>query len=275
MHNIIKRTLSSLILLAVIATAAAQHPTKNIAFKNGERVSYVLKFNWGMIWATVGTAEWNVAQGTYNGQNVHKVSLRTSTNKRADKYFVMRDTMTTWVTPQLVPLYFEKHGREGKRYQQEWVKYAYDRGKCSISSCRRVNDKEPRTNSYVSTNHAYDMVSMMLRARSMDPTGWTVGHREDFILAEGKQCTRESIIYRGKQTISLDDIKAECRCLVFSFMERKSGKEVELIKFYISDDDNHLPVRLDMNLSFGSAKAFMTQASGLRHPQTAMKEKRK
>jgi hypothetical protein len=41
------------------------------------------------------------------------------------------------------------------------------------------------------------------------------------------------------------------------------------VKFYITDDKNHLPVRLDLNLNFGTAKAFLTGASGIRNPQTA------
>ena len=59
------------------------------------------------------------------------------------------------------------------------------------------------------------------------------------------------------------------RCLVFSFMETEKGEEKEVVKFYITDDKNHLPVRLDLNLNFGTAKAFLTGASGIRNPQTA------
>ena len=56
------------------------------------------------------------------------------------------------------------------------------------------------------------------------------------------------------------------RCLVFSFIERENGENHELIRFYISDDMNHMPVRLDMFLSFGSAKAYLTGYKGLRNP---------
>ena len=33
----------------------------------------------------------------------------------------------------------------------------------------------------------------------------------------------------------------------------------------MTDDDNHMPVRLDMNLSFGSAKAYLRSYKGLRN----------
>lgn len=265
-----KKTLILILLaLSTAFSASAQEAAQNKAFKNGETVQYVLKFNWGPIWINVGTAEWRVVDATYEGQQVHKVSLRTTTNKRADKYFTLRDTMTTYVTPKLIPLFFDKRGSEGKRYCHDYVKYSYNKGKCSINTYRRVNERTPKTHAYASTTCAYDMVSMMLRARSFDPKGWAVGHRETFLLADGNGCNRQSIVYRGKKTISIEDSSAKYRCLVFSFMERENDKETEIVKFYISDDDNHLPVRLDLNLTFGSAKAFMTKVTNARNAETA------
>ena len=85
---------------------SAQEPLQNNAFKSGESVDYIMKFNWGPIWITVGNAEWRITENKYKNQDSYKVSLRTLTNKRADRYFVLRDTMSTYVTHDLVPLYF-------------------------------------------------------------------------------------------------------------------------------------------------------------------------
>lgn len=63
--------------------------------------------------------------------------------------------------------------------------------------------------------------------------------------------------------------KHDYRCLRFSLVEYKDGKEKEVITFFITDDANHLPVRLDMYLNFGSAKAFLTGVHGNRHPITS------
>ncbi|KAB4444135.1 DUF3108 domain-containing protein, partial [Bacteroides thetaiotaomicron] len=53
----------------------------------------------------------------------------------------------------------------------------------------------------------------------------------------------------------------------------KKGKEKEVITFYVTDDKNHLPVRLDLYLNFGSAKAFLREIKGNRHPLTSIIEK--
>ncbi|MDE5783159.1 MAG: DUF3108 domain-containing protein [Prevotella sp.] len=44
---------------------------------------------------------------------------------------------------------------------------------------------------------------------------------------------------------------------------------MNLIRFYVTDDANHIPVRLDLNLSFGSAKVFLKGYQGVRSPMTS------
>ena len=41
-----------------------------------------------------------------------------------------------------------------------------------------------------------------------------------------------------------------------------NGKFKEIARFYVTDDSNHIPIRLDMYLRFGSAKAYITQMKG-------------
>ena len=52
-------------------------------------------------------------------------------------------------------------------------------------------------------------------------------------------------------------------------LENEDGKYKRIVDFYVSDDQNHVPVRLDMFLRFGSAKAFLVSMKGLRHPVTS------
>ena len=67
--------------------------------------------------------------------------------------------------------------------------------------------------------------------------------------------------------------KKTYRCLVFSLLDDKEKKkEKELLRFYITDDKNHLPVRIDFYLKFGSAKAFFLNGTGIRNPMEAVKK---
>ncbi len=61
------------------------------------------------------------------------------------------------------------------------------------------------------------------------------------------------------------DNKIKYRCLELAYIERKpNSKPREIARFFVTDDANHVPVRIDMNLKFGSAKAYVVGMKGLR-----------
>lgn len=252
-------------------SASAQCGSSNSAFKSGETLAYDLYFNWKFVWIKVGTASLNTSRTTYGGKPAFRTHLITRGNKRADKIFVMRDTLTAYMGLDLVPKYYIKKALEGDTYRRNEVWYSYPQGKCQVKMYYERQGKEPKKSTYTSKYCAFDMVSMLMRARSFDAATMKIGHRINFLMADGKECEWKSVIYRGKKNFKMENSNTTYRCLVFSFVEKnkKNGKEEDIVTFYITDDQNHLPVRLDMNLNFGTAKAFLTGARGLRNPQAA------
>ena len=124
-----------------------------------------------------------------------------------------------------------------------------------------------------STECVYDMLSMLLKARSFNADGYKVGQKIKFLMADGDDVKMETLIYRGKKNFEMENTGITYRCLVFSFVEYKNKQEKEVITFYVTDDKNHLPVRLDMYLNFGSAKAFLNGFKGIRNPMTSIIKK--
>ena len=53
-------------------------------------------------------------------------------------------------------------------------------------------------------------------------------------------------------------------------MELEDGKYKRIVDFYVTDDSNHIPVRLDMYLRFGTAKAFFIVFKGNKSPITSV-----
>ncbi len=260
--------LFSFFLVAI--AASAQCSSRNFAFKSGETLIYDLYFNWKFVWVKAGTASMNTTQTTYNGKQAYRNYLITRGSQQADKYFVMRDTLTTYCGLDLVPYYYKKGALEGKTYRKDEVWYSYANNKVTMKMRFQKNNNPPQYKQFSSQYCAYDMMSMLLRARSFDPSGYKPGHRIKFLMADGHKCEWQSIVYRGKKKFKMEKTGITYRCLVFSFMEKENGKEKEIVRFYITDDKNHLPVRLDLNLNFGTAKAYLTGVKGLRNPQTSI-----
>ncbi len=274
-HTALRRhTLRTVVAIALhtlaAVTATAQCPIQNTAFSAGEDLQYQLYFNWKFIWLKAGTANLNISRTNYKGQQAYRCHLITRGSDRTDKYFMLRDTLLSYLTPDLVPLYYRKGAFEGKRYNVDEVHYSYADGQTHLDQ-RYINPKgEVRTRRHDSAECVFDMVSMLMRARSFDPTAFSEGQHIEFLMADGDDVARETLIYRGRKRFKMEDSNVTYRCLVFSFVEYEGKKEKDIVTFYVTDDANHMPVRLDLYLKFGTAKAYLSRATGLRNAQTSI-----
>ena len=186
----------------------------------------------------------------FEGKDAWKSYLITRGNPKLDKFFVMRDTLLSYCNPDLSPLYFRKGAKEGDSYYVDEIWYSYPHGNCQLKKHRITSSGEHlwKTTTYKSC--IYDMMSIFLRARNFDAS---------------KMKKNETIPMPVSDAMGLSN----SWLLVFSFYERDNGKSKELLRFWVTDDENHIPLRLDMFLSFGSAKAYLKSYKGVRSPMTA------
>lgn len=267
--------LAGMMALGAPGTVRAQCTAENLAFKSGEHVMYDLYFNWKFIWKKVGLASLTVYETTYHQQPAYRFNLLSVGSKKTDFFFKMRDTLTCYVSDKLEPLYFRKAAEEGKRYTVDEAWFSYSDGLAHVKQRRTWHNpvRDPQEMEYSDTRCIFDMLSILAQARSYDPSDYKVGDRILFPMATGRKVEQQTLIYRGRKEIEANN-DTIYRCLVFSFVEYKKGKEKEVITFYISDDKNHLPIRLDMYLNFGSAKAFLKSVTGNRYPLTSVVTKK-
>jgi hypothetical protein len=268
-----KRLGLMLLLIAASLTftlpAKAQCEAKNDAFKSGEHVMYDLFFNWKFIWTKAGFASLSTNATTYNSKPSYRMNMLAIGSKKADFFFKMRDTITCVIGEELQPYYFKKAAEEGKRYTVDEARFFYHNGVCYVKQKRTHRDGKVATSDYNDSRCIYDMLSILAQARSYDPADYKVGQHIKFPMTTGRKVEEQTLIYRGKKSFTAEN-DTTYRCLVFSLVEYKKGEEKEVITFYITDDKNHLPVRLDLYLNFGSAKAFLRSVSGNRHPLTSI-----
>lgn len=251
-----------LVALAMPCITRAQCPMDNTAFRAGEKLTYDLYFNWNFIWVRCGSAYYTIKSDTYRGKDVLRNDLLFTTSKRCDAFFVMRDTLINYITPDLVPLYFRKGATEGRHYTVDELWYSYTGGKTSVRQRRLNRDGEWSEKQTVSDDCIFDMLSILSRARSYDTKALRVGDRIHFPMATGKSVKQQTLVYKGKQRWKAND-KKTYQCLVFSLLNDEDKKK-ELLRFFVTDDARHVPVRIDFNLKFGTAKAFFAKGEGLR-----------
>ncbi len=260
--------LSFLLLLTSMA-ATAQCSYKNTAFRPGEFLSYNLYYNWKFVWVKAGTASFSIVQSVYNGKPAYRGSLITRGNEKVDEVFVLRDTLLCYNTLDLAPLYYRKGAHEGKRYTVDEIFYTYPNGICNARMHRQHANGSHSWDNKTFNECVYDMMSIFLRARSFNPTGWKKGYDVNFPIADGNGSHPAKLRYEGKVNIKADNGRTY-RCLKLAYMENEHDNGFKkLVDFFVTDDTNHVPVRLDMHLKFGSAKAFLVGMKGVKNEITS------
>lgn len=264
-----KLILAIALVIMGVCSAQAQCKFKNTAFKSGEFLTYNLYFNWKFVWVKVGNASMSTVESKYHGKPAYRASLITRTSANADKFFSMRDTLLCYNTTELEPLYFRKGAREGDRYTVDEAFYTYPNGRVHVKQHRQKKDGTHVWKNHTPDACTFDMISIFLRARSFNPEGWKKGNRINFPITDGVKIINAVLEYKGKTTIKADN-GHKYRCLQLSYIEREDNKEKEIVRFFVTDDANHVPVRLDMFLKFGSAKAFLVGAKGVKTPMRSV-----
>ena len=245
-----------------ISNAFAQQPLKNNAFLPGETLEYKMYFNWQFIWVNAGTATMTTTSKNYSGKNAYCCALTTRSSQKIDKYFRLRDTLLCYTTQDLIPLYYRKGAREGDRYYVDELFYKYNNG-CTVTMKELTSKGKRNQKQQSSKNNIYDMLSIFLRARNFDPKGWNKGHTIIFPIADGNGIKNAKLRFRGRSKIKAEDDK-RYSCLELSYIETDDGKEKEIVRFFVTDDSRHIPIRIDLFLKFGSAKAYLKSMKGVK-----------
>ncbi len=257
--------------LAAGSHAAVTNSATNTAFRSGETVQYDLYYNWHFVWVKAGSATMSVTTTTYRGRPAYRTRLLTRGSKQADRFWVLRDTLTSVMTYNLLPLAYSKTDMEGDKYRQRNVWYSYKGGR-SYARQQYINPYGAQSWKTQSSHLTiYDMLSILMRARSLDASKLQVGHKIKFVMTDGDGIADQTLIFRGRKNVKMKTGAGTYRCLVVSFVEYEEGKQKEVGTFYVTDDGNHLPVAADLYLKIGSAKIYMSGYKNLKGPMRARK----
>lgn len=238
---------------------------KNVQIQSGEEVTYELSFNWKFIWMTAGKASLSFKKATFDSKPAYRIDLIAVGNKKADNIYKIRDTLTSYISERLEPMYFRKGAIEGKRY---WVDQAYFSYKDGQSHVRQTRDRDGKQTEYLNSDSRciHDLLSVIAWARTMDFGNLKVGDKLQIPVATGRRVDEQKLVFEGREIYKPEN-GIKYNCLVFTLWGKdKKGKEKETITFYITDDRNRIPIMLDLFLNFGAARANMVKVTGEKYP---------
>lgn len=239
------------------AEAEALRTVTNNAFKKGEKLTFAVKYKF----VTAGYAVMSVGSTTetVSGRPTYPVKFTVRTTDSFDKIFKVRDTYQTWIdTDGLFPWKFTQKVREGS--------YSKD-----FSANIDQKEKSARTTAGTFKTPAYvqDVLSAFYYARAHDYS--SMKKNESFTLKNfyGKKTHTLKVKYLGKETITVD--AGTFKCIKVEPMVKEGGlfKSEGKIYLWMTDDKNHMPVKVKAKVAVGSIDSELTKYSGLKNDLTS------
>ena len=229
--------------------------TSNKAFKEGEVLTY--RMHYGMLNAGVAILEVKPNLIEVSGRKVYHIVGSGYTIGSTDWFFKVRDRYETYMDKDaMLPWMFVRRVDEGGyKFSQDYAFNHYTK-KVDIGN----NEK------YDVPAGVQDMVSAFYSARNMDLSNAKPGDLFSITCFVDKEIWPLKIKFIGKETIETDIGKY--RCLKFRPIVQKGRvfKKEEDLNVWISDDDNHLPMRVKAEVLIGSIKMDITSAKNLANP---------
>lgn len=263
----------SLVLISILfltAFQAVQGQCKvNASFlKDGEELVYDMYFKLGFVHVEAGTLKLGAEAGSLEGRGDHKVRFQINTAGVANGIYPVHDTLSAYITKDLVPIAYFKNAKESSDYTQEELYYSYNTdGKIDIHTKRTRNGEFKFDEKLSSDTCVYDLVTSVYYARALDFSSMKKNDKVSINFISGKKKSNAVIEYKGEKRVKGNDGKKyDCVELILNFVSGDEGKNKEMMKVFITNDENRLPVEINSSLKkLGSIKGIIKKYKGLKN----------
>jgi hypothetical protein len=233
---------------------------KNTSYQAGEQVSYTVYYAVAGIYIDAGTATFTNAIERINNRPCYHIVGDGKTNPNYDWVYKVRDRYETYIdTATLQPLKFVRNVNEGgyKKYQ-------------NITFNHVANTAVTTDGVFKVPDCIQDVLSAVYYARNIDFNKYKVNDRIPFTMFLDNEVYNMYIRYLGKETVKTKYGKFKAIKFKPLLIKGTIFEGGEKMTVWVSDDENHVPVRVESPIVVGKVKVDMMSYHNLRHPLTSL-----
>jgi len=264
-------------------------------FKSGEKVQYIIHYKWGTK-TDIGAVDVSLTKKEESGRKpYYYVRADIATYKFWDSFYKVRDLYESkFYVENLTPFYFHRDVNEG----EFWAKnhYYWSNGGKTLRAVVDKRNRPHRDTSFTCNAVIRDMFNLFFACRGYDVQKLLSGKVACYNVAIDKDLLDIRIKYVGKEVkkisdlgsfnalkfaVSVDAIKmdndSEAGRSKFSLdmAEVDTKREDNVfygdgkIFFWLTDDENHIPIFFTAPVAVGSINGRVGKMSGLKYPLTS------
>lgn len=233
---------------------------KNHAFQTGESITFKVYYTLAGVYISAGEATFTVALEDLNGKPVYHVTGFGKNYSFLDNFFKVRDKYESYIdTSNLQPLKFIRNVSEGsfKKYE-------------NISFNKTANTAITNSGVFKTPECVQDVLSTMYYARNIDYEKMQPGDKIPFSMFLDNQVYSLYIRYVGKEIIKTKYGKFHAIKIKPLLIKGTIFEGGEKMTVWVSDDANHIPLRVESPISVGSVKVDMMDFRNRRAPLSSL-----
>jgi Protein of unknown function (DUF3108) len=232
----------------------------NHAFQAGESITFKVYYTLAGVYIAAGEATFNVVLEDLNGKPVYHVTGTGKNYSFLDNFFKVRDKYESYIdTASLQPMKFIRNISEGSYKKYE-----------NVSFNKTAHTAITNSGVFKTPDCIQDVLSTMYYARNIDYDKMKPGDKIPFSMFLDNQVYNLYIRYVGKETIKTKYGKFRAIKIKPLLIKGTIFEGGEKMTVWISDDSNHIPVRVESPISVGSVKVDMMDFKNRRTPLNSL-----
>ncbi len=233
---------------------------RNKAFTAGETIGYTVYYSVIGLYVNAGSAIFTNTLETMNGTPVYHVVGDGKSNPSYDWIFNVRDKYESFFdTATLQPLKFLRNISEGGFKQID-----------NVTFNKQTNTAITTTGVYKVPSCIQDVLSSIYYARNIDYNSYKAEDKIPFDMFLDNKVYNLYLRYLGKEVVktkygTFNAIKF--KPLLVKGTIFKGGEDMVV---WVTDDPNHIPIRIESPIIIGSVKVDMMKFTNLRYPLSSL-----
>ena len=234
----------------------------NTSFKEGEKIKYSIYYNVVGIYVNAGKAEFTTQLSNFEGKDTYTFTAIGKSNSRSDCISKVRDVYESIVDAKtFLPYQFTRNINEGSFHQTDLISFN-----------QKARTANTLGNTYSTSDCTYDVISAIYAARNINYDNLQMNEKVYLNFFLDKELFPSYFKYLGREQITTQYGVFKAIKLAPLLVKGTMFKGGEQMTIWVTDDANHIPVRIQTPIIVSNIKVDMVGYENLRHPLNSLIE---
>ena len=249
--------------LLLISVYANDHP-----FQSGEELTFDIHYKYGLVMIKAGSANYKLVGSNYNQNDSYLSTIDFKTNPFFDKIFKMRDTLSSQMTINLLPLYHVRSVYEGHyHFREEMFINKFTKNHSEIRLIRKSGEILKIDTILTANTESYDMLNLIHLIRSFDYSQTASQQARNATAFVGRDKIPVIVRYEGQSVVEKSEtLKYKTYKIALDFADEAFTESKSAIEVWVSDDENRIPIKIRAKLRIGAVEIYLSSWKNLKHP---------